>query len=267
VEGFSAVLNSALRVRSVPIEVLAAGDHPERLVSWPEALAETGFRVTTTGLRWEHVSAALHQRRPAAFVLDLTDATRAGLDMAEQIPFRDEFSGLPVLFVFPESARLQSGPGGARYLSPESSGPLAELLMECREFVFAPVSAFELAVRLARLVQRPEAPAHKGPDSGVLSIDEAGRRVTAAGTAVSLRKKEYDLLLFLARNAGTVFTREALLRWVWGPGFAGDARTVDVHVRRLRSKLGEPAGSLIETVRRVGYRLAGGGSRNEPSAK
>jgi DNA-binding response OmpR family regulator len=79
-----------------------------------------------------------------------------------------------------------------------------------------------------------------------------------AGRPLDLTYMEYELLKFLAQNPGKVFTRETLLSRVWGYEYYGGARTVDVHVRRLRAKLGEEHANLIQTVRSVGYRFGQG---------
>ncbi|MGH9132431.1 MAG: winged helix-turn-helix domain-containing protein, partial [Ilumatobacteraceae bacterium] len=80
-------------------------------------------------------------------------------------------------------------------------------------------------------------------------------QASIAGRPIDLTYMEYELLKFLAQNPGKVFTREMLLSRVWGYEYYGGARTVDVHVRRLRAKLGEEHAGLIQTVRSVGYRF------------
>jgi hypothetical protein len=90
---------------------------------------------------------------------------------------------------------------------------------------------------------------------GPLSIDLSNYRVTVDGEAVILTFKEYELLRFLAMNPGQVFTREQLLNRVWGYDYFGGARTVDVHVRRIRAKIEVRGRVFIETVRNVGYRM------------
>jgi DNA-binding response OmpR family regulator len=91
---------------------------------------------------------------------------------------------------------------------------------------------------------------------GPLALDTDAYRATVQGRPLDLTFKEFELLRFLAERAGRVFTRPALLREVWGYDFYGGTRTVDVHIRRLRAKLGPEFESLIETVRGVGYRAA-----------
>ena len=88
-----------------------------------------------------------------------------------------------------------------------------------------------------------------------LKIDLENYKVYVAGKPVDLTYKEYELLRFLATNGDKVFTREALLNRVWGYDFYGGARTVDVHIRRLRSKIEDRTHTFIETVRNVGYRF------------
>lgn len=90
---------------------------------------------------------------------------------------------------------------------------------------------------------------------GELTLDTAKYEVTVAGKPLNLALKEYELLRFLATHPGRVFTREMLLTHVWGDDYYGGARTVDVHIRRLRLKLGPRHEGLIATVRNVGYRF------------
>jgi two-component system alkaline phosphatase synthesis response regulator PhoP len=90
---------------------------------------------------------------------------------------------------------------------------------------------------------------------GELLVDLSNYKVFVSGRAVDLTYKEYELLRFLATNRDKVFTREALLNRVWGYDFYGGARTVDVHIRRLRSKIEDGHHAFIETVRNVGYRF------------
>jgi DNA-binding response OmpR family regulator len=91
---------------------------------------------------------------------------------------------------------------------------------------------------------------------GPLSINTDTYQVTVSGRVLDLTYKEFELLRFLVQRSGRVFTRSALLHEVWGYDFYGGTRTVDVHVRRLRAKLGTGHESLIQTIRGVGYRAA-----------
>ncbi len=124
------------------------------------------------------------------------------------------------------------------------------------ELVYPGAPEAELRVRLALLRRRAGAGGGVVVRLGPLAIDTDTYRVTAAGLPLDLTFKEFELLRFLAQQPGRVFTRPALLREVWGYDFYGGTRTVDVHVRRLRAKLGPEHEHLIETVRGVGYRAA-----------
>jgi DNA-binding response OmpR family regulator len=124
------------------------------------------------------------------------------------------------------------------------------------EFVYPGAPGGELDVRIAMLRRRAGAGDGTVVRLGPLSIDTDSYRVTADGRPVDLTFKEFELLRYLAERPGRVFTRPSLLREVWGYDFYGGTRTVDVHVRRLRAKLGPEYEHLIETVRSVGYRAA-----------
>jgi two-component system alkaline phosphatase synthesis response regulator PhoP len=127
------------------------------------------------------------------------------------------------------------------------------------DFLALPAAPDELAARLRRALRRrrPQE-SERVLRCGDLTIDMGNYMVFVAERQVNLTYKEYELLRFLATNADTVFTRETLLNKVWGYDFYGGARTVDVHVRRLRSKIEDRHHSFVETVRNVGYRFRSG---------
>jgi len=122
------------------------------------------------------------------------------------------------------------------------------------DFIVAPARDAELRVRIARLVSL-------NPQSGNrilrgdLAIDVDNCEVSLGGRLIELTYKEYELLKFLASNPGRVHTRETLLDRVWGYDYYGGDRTVDVHIRRLRSKIEDSGHTFINTVRNVGYRF------------
>jgi DNA-binding response OmpR family regulator len=124
------------------------------------------------------------------------------------------------------------------------------------ELLFPGASEAETRVRLAMLRRRLGSGEGTTVRLGPLVLDVDTYQVTVAGRALDLTFKEFELLRFLASRPGRVFTRPALLREVWGYDFYGGTRTVDVHIRRLRSKLGPEHEYLIETIRGVGYRTA-----------
>jgi len=124
------------------------------------------------------------------------------------------------------------------------------------ELVYPGAPEAELRVRLAMLRRRAGAGDGSVIRLGALAIETDTYRVSASGRPLDLTFKEFELLRFLATHRGRVYTRPALLREVWGYDFYGGTRTVDVHVRRLRAKLGPEHEHLIETVRGVGYRAS-----------
>ena len=114
----------------------------------------------------------------------------------------------------------------------------------------------EIRLRFALTRRRTETGEETAIRLGPIVLDPSTYRVSIEGTPLDLTFKEFELLRYLAERRGRVFTRPALLREVWGYDFYGGTRTVDVHVRRLRSKLGPAHEGLVETVRGVGYRAA-----------
>src|SRR5262245_14987614 len=132
------------------------------------------------------------------------------------------------------------------------------------DFILKPVVPAELYARLRQLDWRGAA---FGSDEVIkvddLHIDVAGYEARVRGKRIELTHQEFELLRFFAQNRGKVWTREQLLSKVWGYRYYGGSRTVDIHVRRLRAKLGATAGGLIETVRNVGYKMRGAGGAGE----
>jgi len=131
--------------------------------------------------------------------------------------------------------------------------------------VTKPFSMRELMARVRALLRRSQMTELPPPGeaavftAGELAVDVAHHQASAAGQRLELTPKEFDLLAFLARNRGLVFSREQLLEKVWGYDFAGETRTVDVHIRWLRQKI-EPDPSrprYVITVRGAGYKLEG----------
>ena len=124
------------------------------------------------------------------------------------------------------------------------------------DFAIEPFHPRELEARLRHLTVRGGGPDTSGLiEFGPLVINPETYEAQVDGSPLDLTYMEYELLRFLASHPGKVFTREVLLNRVWGYEYYGGARTVDVHVRRLRAKLGENHSQLIQTIRSVGYRL------------
>ena len=187
--------------------------------------------------------AAASSQAPSIVLLDLGLPDMDGVKVVESVR---TWSGMPIIVV---SARS------------EDADKIRALDAGADDYLTKPFSLMELASRCRALLRRGGMVKQA---SDVLSVGDivlspSHREVTVAGEPLKLTLREFDLLEYLMRKPGVVFTRESLLQSVWGWDFDGGSRTVDVHVQTLRQKLGEHA-SAIETVRGVGYRLA------EPSA-
>jgi two-component system alkaline phosphatase synthesis response regulator PhoP len=124
------------------------------------------------------------------------------------------------------------------------------------DFLTSPIDPDELEARISHLLWRTgRGKQHDIIVYGPLALNLETYQAVVSGRPLDLTFMEYELLRFLAAHPGSVFTREVLLSRVWGYEYFGGARTVDVHIRRLRAKLGEEHANLIETVRSVGYRF------------
>ena len=179
------------------------------------------------------VGASVH-----VLLLDLTEADRRN---AEEVSKELPAEGAPAVAAI--SWELLRAPG---------------LRIAADDVIVVPWRAGELRLRLARLLER-KAPA-ESPGvirAGDLVIDPERYEVHVAGKPALLTFKEYELLKLLASNPGRVYSREVLLEQVWGYRYFGGTRTVDVHVRRLRSKIEDATHNFIETVWNVGYRFHG----------
>lgn len=129
------------------------------------------------------------------------------------------------------------------------------------DYICKPFGMMELISRIKALLRRVERPNNaRAYTLGPLVVSEVGHSVTVNGESVTLTLKEFELLCMLMKNQNMVLTRDIIHERIWGYSFDGESRTVDVHIRTLRQKLGE-AGSLIETIRGVGYKIGGKSER------
>ncbi len=152
-------------------------------------------------------------------------------------------------------SRGQDGTATLMLTSAEALPELSDQTELFDDFCLTPFHPAELEARLEHMLQRNG----DGDDTiitfGPLSLNVETYQAMVDGRSLDLTYMEYELLRFLAASPGKVFSREILLSEVWGYDYYGGARTVDVHIRRLRSKLGEEHANLISTIRSVGYRL------------
>lgn len=201
------------------------------------ALAGSNVITSVVGTNLEPIEEAMSRGGPDAVVVDgRTDSPLDSLlRIVREQPGLEE---VPAIGILPEDAL--------------SMLPLPTL----DDFVFEPVSVQELVARvLTRLAHSQLLDGGNVVRVGRLVVDIDNYKARIDRTQLDLTYKEFELLRFLITRRGRVFTREALLNRVWGYDYFGGARTVDVHIRRLRSKLGQYQ-SYIETVRNVGYRFS-----------
>jgi two-component system, OmpR family, alkaline phosphatase synthesis response regulator PhoP len=202
-----------------------------------ESVARIDGRVVRTEGTPERCLVAVREWRPALMVLDV------GLGMT---------SGALAAILRDEAVEDTAA---VMLLAPPSQLGLLGPNLRVDDFAVTPVNEDELRARISRLIwQQTGAEDGTVIRHGSLAIDIERYKVTVDGEVVDLTYKEYELLRFLASNPGKPFTREALLNQVWGYDYYGGSRTVDVHVRRIRSKI-EQREQFIDTVRNVGYRF------------
>ena len=132
-------------------------------------------------------------------------------------------------------------------------GVLDVMLPGADDYLVKPFSVMELASRVRAVLRRCKPPAEKRLTCGGLTLNEQEHTVAVNGRRVELTYKEYELLRLFLTHPRTAFTRDKLMEQVWGTDFCGESRTVDMHIRTLRQKLGQE-GAHIQTVRNVGYR-------------
>lgn len=191
---------------------------------------------------------ACEERIPDAILLDIMLPNVDGITILKRIRQTPGFFDVPVMMLTAKDTELDT---------------VRALDAGADDYLTKPFGMMELVSRVRALLRRGArlraADRHMNEDNidvGPLHISASRREATLNGKLLHLTMREFDLLEFLARDPGIVYTREVLLQRVWGWDFDGGSRTVDVHVQTLRAKLGD-AGDLIETVRGVGYRLKG----------
>lgn len=222
--------------------ILVVDDEADILALVTYHLAKSGYRVSTAATGPEALRAA-REERPALVVLDLMLPGISGFEVLEQLRADANTSGIAVLML---TARREE-PDRIRGLS-----------IGADDYLTKPFSPQELVLRIGAILRRTTAGGAASPTDhltvGPIRIDRAAHRVSIEGRDIELTPTEYKLLVTLAERRGRVQARAHLLQTVWEAAPDIQTRTVDMHVQRLRAKLGA-AGELIETVRGFGYRL------------
>jgi len=203
------------------------------------ALNSTGFQARgfeDGGAFWD----ALARERPELVILDVMLPGIDGVELLRRIRASTQFGNLPVIMA---TAR------GAEY------DKIRTLDLGADDYVVKPFGVMELISRVRAVLRRCR-PAKDASElrAGGIVLHARERTLAVDGQRVQLTYKEFELLRLFMLHPGLAFTREQLFEDVWGMDYAGETRTVDMHIRTLRQKLGK-YGSLIETVRHVGYRM------------
>lgn len=226
--------------------ILIVEDDPNLLETVRYNLVKEGYRVITA-VDGAQATETARREKPDLIILDLMLPKLSGLEVCRIL--RKEMT-IPILMLTAKTEEVDKVVG---------------LEIGADDYMTKPFSMRELVARLGSLLRRAdisrlEPAGEKQPMKiGDLNIDIGRHQVSCRGSRLTLTTKEYDLLVFLARNKGFVFSREQLLDKVWGYDYAGATRTVDVHIRWLRQKIEtDPAhpGYLL-TVRGAGYKLEG----------
>jgi two-component system alkaline phosphatase synthesis response regulator PhoP len=210
-------------------------------------LSKEGFAVLTAADGNEALQ-KLAEHKVAVVVLDIMMPGMDGFEVCRRIRARETTATLPVIFLTARSGEADH---------------IIGLELGADDYIQKPVSPRVLVARVKSMLrrsERPEAPAIPADESveqitvDGIDIDRAAYKVKIDGSEVFFPRKEFELLYFLATHPGRVYSREALLNRVWGEGAYVVERTVDVHIFKVREKLGQ-RGERIETVKGVGYRF------------
>ena len=186
---------------------------------------------------------ALALETPDLILMDIMLPGEDGISLLKRLKNSSKTRDIPVIMVTAKGAEYDKVKG---------------LDLGADDYVTKPFGMMELVSRIKAVLRRSGAAKKKAEDiivSGSLEINTKKHEVKADGEVVGLTLKEYELLKRLMENPNIVMTRDSLLEEIWGYDFDGETRTVDVHIRTLRQKLGK-CGERVETVRRVGYRIS-----------
>jgi DNA-binding response OmpR family regulator len=220
--------------------ILLVDDEPTVRETVAESLESDGFTVVTAADGREALT-RFRADRPDLILLDLMLPELSGIEVCRII--RRE-SDVPIVMLTAKDAELDKVVG---------------LELGADDYVTKPFSLRELSARIRALFRRSEQAAVEPPpamiDLGRVQVDLAGHRILRDGEALPIKPKAFELLAYLIRHPGQVFTRDQLLEHVWGYDYAGESRTVDVHVHWLRGQVEEDPGhpAFLHTVRGVGY--------------
>ncbi len=224
----------------MPKETILVVDDEQNIIELARLyLEQDGYRVEQANTGQQALD-KIKQVDPALMILDLMLPEIDGWEVCRRVRVTSE---LPIIML---TAR------------DDDVDKIVGLELGADDYMTKPFNPRELVARVRAILRRSERAASptKTTRLGDLTIDPARREVTVAGQPIELRTKEFDCLLTLAEHKGIVLSREKLLELAWGYDFAGQTRTVDVHVAHLRKKIAHST-AQIETVTGIGYKLVG----------
>ncbi|MGI9591192.1 MAG: response regulator [Myxococcota bacterium] len=221
--------------------ILVIDDEPDLLELVRVNLDQAGYQVDTA-LSGRAGLEQLRRTRPDLLVLDLMLPDVPGTDLCRQLRQDPEFAALPIIMLTAKADEVDRVVG---------------FELGADDYVTKPFSPRELTLRVAAVLRRRAtgSAAQGSLEHNDLRLDPERHRCFLGSEEISLTAKEFELLRNLMSRPGRVMTRDLLLQQVWGSDITVTSRTIDTHLKRLREKLGR-AGSLIETVRGLGYRFA-----------
>lgn len=221
--------------------ILVVDDEPDITALVAYHLARSGYRVSTASRGFDALKAVANER-PDLVVLDLMLPGLSGFDVLEDLRRRAETEQIGIIVL---TARREEG------------DRIKGLTLGADDYLVKPFSPQELVLRVGAVIRRLQAPAAASGSvivAGPLTIDRGAHRVRIEEDEVRLTATEYKLLVTLAERRGRIQSRRQLLETVWDANPDIQTRTVDMHVQRLRTKLGRAA-DFLETVRGFGYRF------------
>ena len=205
------------------------------------ALRNSGFDILALS-DGSGLAEALTRETPDLILLDIMLPGEDGLSILRRLRASERTKRIPIIMVTAKTTEIDKVRG---------------LDMGAADYITKPSGIMELVSRVKALLRRAAPEENDGIIAcGTIVMNDSKRRVQAGETVVELTYKEYELLRHMLINRGVVLTREKLLGAVWGYDYIGETRTVDMHIKTLRQKLGD-SGAQIVTVRNVGYKLDG----------
>ena len=223
-------------------EILIIEDDADIAESLHYNFKREGFRPVIAESGEKGLRFALDKKNPPSLIiLDLMLPGMSGMELCRRLRRESLTEKTPIIMLTAKAAEIDK---------------IAGLELGADDYIVKPFSVKEVIARVRAVLRRVEKETIQRYDDENLSIDFDDMRVLCSGSDVKLTRKEFSLLTYLIKSTGRVATRQNLLDSVWGYNYFGDTRTLDVHIRRLRQKLGD-CGKCIETVVGIGYRFIG----------